>query len=598
MKTEPNTLDRLINYYEDSSTDSHFISPGINDFNNVEKADRKIIINNQLEFWLSDKVLNDNCNYFLTEKINENIINNNKEKKVEYTIINKNNNINLKKSVILIKKNKFQNKKFKLDIQLPNNKEYNFAKYNSKNIRLSNINRNYPYKNYNTYNTISSEQDSLINNNSAIIKDKIKKKIASQIKRNCSYLTNRRNINPLLNKSYITDDKIKLKRIKDIIKRRKIALGLIDNNSNKTPDRYINNINKQSTNHYPLLKHIKKNTSEGEHIYYKNNLLFNNRNNFINKNLINKTYIHRIRNNKIFLNKRNKIYMTNNNNVNKTIMNYRTIDNNNDNNKSHIQFKNNNNTSIKQTRINISDKNEYYLIFDVLVWMYTKDIKKLKKYIKNSENLLHILSLAKFLKLKKKFYNALLTAYENHFEKGFFDSLKWTKNKISFYALEKIIPLINGNYNRIYALISWLKPINNKTNKISYDETIIEEIIKSKEFFLVRNYIKKYKLIYSLARDEIIDLKNKFYYFIDCLDMDGIFNNYILSKNELKCILCNNNYNSIYEIMNETDENYNVNNNIYYPPKILNGQYKLNDYKDFNKSFNRPNNLLKSDDDN
>ena len=172
MKTEPNTLDRLINYYEDSSTDSHFISPGINDFNNVEKADRKIIINNQLEFWLSDKVLNDNCNYFLTEKINENIINNNKEKKVEYTIINKNNNINLKKSVILIKKNKFQNKKFKLDIQLPNNKEYNFAKYNSKNIRLSNINRNYPYKNYNTYNTISSEQDSLINNNSAIIKDK------------------------------------------------------------------------------------------------------------------------------------------------------------------------------------------------------------------------------------------------------------------------------------------------------------------------------------------------------------------------------------------------------------------------------------------
>ena len=593
MNTEPNTLDKLINYYEQSPIDSHIISPrisGINDFNNVEKADRKLIINNQLEFWLSDKVLNDNCNYFLTENNNGKNIDNNKEKKEDNNTLTKNNNINLKKSVLQIKKNIIQNKKFKLDIQLPNNINFNFPKQNSQNIRPSIIKRNNPYKNFNKCNTISNEKDSLINNNSAIIKDKIKKKIASQIKRNCSYLTNKRNINTLLNKSYITEDKIQVKKIKDIIKRRKLALGLIDKSnstSKKTPDKYIN----KKKNHYPLLKHIKKNTSDGDNIDSKNNFLFK-RNNIIKKNVINnKTYIHRIRNNKLILNKKKNIYMTNNNNnENQMILNYRTIDNN-ENNNSFI--KNNHNTSIKITRINISDKNEYYLIFDVLIWMYTKDITKLKKYAKNFENLLHILSLAKILKLKKKFYNAILTAYEKHFEIYSFDSVNWTKNKISFYALEKMIPLINGNYNRIYALISWLKPINNNSNKISYDDAIIEEIIKSKEFFLVRNYIKKYKLIYSLTRDEIIELKNKFYYFIDCLDMDGIFNNYILSKKELTCLLCNNIFNSVYEIINENDENYN--NNIYYPPKILNGQYKQKHFEVYNKTFNRCNHLIMID---
>ena len=252
-----------------------------------------------------------------------------------------------------------------------------------------------------------------------------------------------------------------------------------------------------------------------------------NRNKIIKNILINnnKTYINKIRNNKLFLNDRKKIYMTNSSKE-KQMNIYGTIYNN--------TLIKNNNTSIKITRINISDKNEYYLIFDILVWMYTKDIKKLKNYAKHFEVLLHILSLAKFLQLKKQFYNVLLTPYDQKFEINFFDSLKWTKNKISFYALEKIIPLINGNFKRIYALIAWLKPINNNTNNMSYDKTIIEEIIKSKELFLVRNYIKKYKLIYSLTREEIIELKNKFYYFIDCLDIDGIFNKYIISKKESK----------------------------------------------------------------
>ena len=110
---------------------------------------------------------------------------------------------------------------------------------------------------------------------------------------------------------------------------------------------------------------------------------------------------------------------------------------------------------------------------------------------------------------------------------------------------------------------------------------------------MVRNYIKKYKLIFSLDKEEIIELKNKYKYFIDCLDIGGIIDNYILSPNELVCILCNTKFNSVYLIQDNNKENKEgKNNNIY--PNIINGQNKTknldnNDIKTnniFNKSCN------------
>ncbi len=209
--------------------------------------------------------------------------------------------------------------------------------------------------------------------------------------------------------------------------------------------------------------------------------------------------------------------------------------------------------------------------------MYSKDIKKLKKFAKDFEILLHILSLANFLKLKKNFYNALLATIKKNFDMNFFYSSKWARNKISFYALEKIIPLLDGNFNRIKALLLWLKPIKQNSKNINYNNSVIKDIIHSKNFFLVRNYIKKYRLIYSLGKEEIIELKNKFYYFIDCLDMEGIFDNFILSSNKLVCILCHKKFNSLYQISNENKNEeknyYKLNNIIYDVPKAINGQY-------------------------
>lgn len=75
-----NSLDQLIGYYEHSSAESQISilkeSYGLSDFNNVETADRKLIINNKLEFWVHDYVLNTYCDYFKsnleTERLKKN----------------------------------------------------------------------------------------------------------------------------------------------------------------------------------------------------------------------------------------------------------------------------------------------------------------------------------------------------------------------------------------------------------------------------------------------------------------------------------------------------------------------------------------------
>ena len=196
----------------------------------------------------------------------------------------------------------------------------------------------------------------------------------------------------------------------------------------------------------------------------------------------------------------------------------------------------------------INGINEYNLFFDVLLWMYTKNIQNLKKFSKDIKNLMDILSLADFLKMKKEFYDSLFSSLEINFNQNFFDSNLWSTFKISFNVLEKIIPFISGNYNRIYAFLSWLKP-KKEDDKLNYD------IKSSKNFFLIRNYIKKYKLIYTLQKDEIINLKNIFGDYIDCLDMEGIFNTFILSSCELQCIECNKSFDSIFQTFSENENN-------------------------------------------
>ena len=215
---------------------------------------------------------------------------------------------------------------------------------------------------------------------------------------------------------------------------------------------------------------------------------------------------------------------------------------------------------IQITKINIPNKNESELFFEVLLWMYTKDKTKLKKFSKNFEMLLHLLSLGIFLKMKKEYFKVLLSNIKIVWDKKLFSIPLWTRDKISFHVLEKIVPLINTSYLRIFSLISWLKSIDINTNKIINDKEIVNNCLKSKDFFLVRNYIKKYKLMYNLSKEELIDLKNNFTEYIDCLDIDGLLNSYLFVP--LSCVICKNEFSSVYEILN----NKVCNNEKYHPP--------------------------------
>ena len=66
--------------------------------------------------------------------------------------------------------------------------------------------------------------------------------------------------------------------------------------------------------------------------------------------------------------------------------------------------------------------------------------------------------------------------------------------------------------------------------------------------------------MYNLSKQELIDLKNDFIEYIDCLDMDGLLNNYLFIP--LSCIICKNNFSSVYEVLN----NKACKNEKYHPP--------------------------------
>ena len=584
-----NTLDKLIKYYENSSSpDSQKATQkisGINNFNNVETSDRKLIINNKLEFWVHDKILNDNCNYFLT------LIKNKTENK-DANHSQKNDITNTETAKKRLKNKDIHNFELNLEIIDENkeNKAHNILQKKKRNLYTRQNSKDFQTKIYKKiqnknggrtpYNTISLTDRSGNSNHLNDIKKQIwirkRKNFLRIIKRN----ENGRNF---LNKSSITADisKVKIKALK------KRTLGLINTTTDYSSNKRIDNNKKKQC------QNIKRNTNEFNKFVYEKKYVNTISNTNITKKIDGtKSYLVKnslmIHNNKkLSINKnRNKMKINLSDINNKIKVNNKSVKNIN----SGINDYKNSNSFIKITRIYIDDMDEYELFFDILLWMYTKDIVKLKKITKNFKNLINILSLSHFLGMKKEFYNYLLIPLHNNFDINFFKTKSWSKNKISFYALEKIVPLLNENYTRVYALISWLKPINKSTKQISYNDKLIKDCLHSKQFFLVRNYIKKYKLIYSLTKEELIDLKNKFSYYLDCLDMEGIFDNYILSSKKLGCILCNNKFDSLYQIIEEKEKesekndksinkneliSYKTMNGLYRAPKLKNNQLEI-----------------------
>ena len=158
-----NSLDQLIGYYEHSSAESQISilkeSYGLSDFNNVETADRKLIINNKLEFWVHDFVLNTYCDYFRVNLETERL---KKNPYYQKNNINQNNNILIKDFNIFDEESSKRNKTEETNINntITTNINNNNT-INTNNSINNNIYSKFIFKNNtqnNKYKKISKEQ--------------------------------------------------------------------------------------------------------------------------------------------------------------------------------------------------------------------------------------------------------------------------------------------------------------------------------------------------------------------------------------------------------------------------------------------------------
>ena len=220
---------------------------------------------------------------------------------------------------------------------------------------------------------------------------------------------------------------------------------------------------------------------------------------------------------------------------------------------------------IKTTRITLPHDD---LFFDVLLWIYSKDSKKLKKAAKTFQPFLYLLSLGIFLKMKEEYFEILLSDLKFEWKIKSFENPLWSRSIFTFPILERIVKQMNGNtIAKITALLSWLKVINPETKLMLTDKDTIEETTTSHDLFYVRNFIKKNKLMITLTTEEILQLKKSFPNFTTAFDSYGIINNFILGG-KLMCLVCKKEFESQFQI-NENTECKGKGDELRYHPRCL-----------------------------
>ena len=121
------------------------------------------------------------------------------------------------------------------------------------------------------------------------------------------------------------------------------------------------------------------------------------------------------------------------------------------------------NTNTSSSNLTILDENEFKkseinlphdnLLFDVLMWVYTKDAKKLKKAAKTFHPFLYLISLGIHLKMKTEFFEILLTNPNFEWKIDYFNDPIWSKSIFTFPILERIIEeMKTNNFTKIIGM--------------------------------------------------------------------------------------------------------------------------------------------------
>ena len=116
---------------------------------------------------------------------------------------------------------------------------------------------------------------------------------------------------------------------------------------------------------------------------------------------------------------------------------------------------------IKKTYINIPSS-DYF--FDILTWIYSKDIKRLSLIADDQESYLSILSLGVFLGLSQEFFTSIIDTCEMKLDSNLIKSELWSRFQFPFEVLSSLIDLMpKDNFSlKFFALVSWLKEEKNK----------------------------------------------------------------------------------------------------------------------------------------
>jgi hypothetical protein len=197
---------------------------------------------------------------------------------------------------------------------------------------------------------------------------------------------------------------------------------------------------------------------------------------------------------------------------------------------------------IIKTYINIP-QNEFF--FDILTWIYSQEKERLIMIADEPDNFLSILNLGIFLELNENFFNIILNNCEVKLDINLIHNNLWSRFCFNFDVLLKLMEYMNKKDHllKISALLSWLKYDNKiPINKNIFEEDINKrelELLTSKEYFLVKDYIKENNLINNLKLNELYEIKNNYNHLVPILDFNYLFEKYIEKNNyKIHCKIC------------------------------------------------------------
>ena len=191
--------------------------------------------------------------------------------------------------------------------------------------------------------------------------------------------------------------------------------------------------------------------------------------------------------------------------------------------------------------------------FDILTWIYSKDIKRLSLIADDQESYLSILSLGVFLGLKHEFFSSIVNACEMKLDEELINSELWSRFQFPFEVLTSLIDLMpkENNSLRFFALIFWLKEdkkyekknysIQGDMIEDEYDDVDNSELdlLTCDDFFKIKDYIKEKNICHNLHINDLIKFRQEFPKLLPVLDYSYIIDKFVENpKVKISCRIC------------------------------------------------------------